>query len=814
MAGTPQWELVKGRFLEALALNGEQRRTWLRDLADRDPGMHEEVQSLLAAHYTDDAVIDRSALDMTDAALLATGNEDRWIGRALGAYLITGPLGRGGMGEVYRARRADAAYDKEVAIKLVRTGFDSAHVVERFRGERQILDDLDHPHIAHLLDGGATDEGLPYLVMELVDGEPIDAYCRSHHLPLDERLRLFQQVCAAVSYAHQRLLIHRDLKPNNVLVTRSGEVKLLDFGIARLLQDQAAASPDSRAETTVLALTPAFASPEQLSSEPLTTATDIYSLGVVLYHLVAGRGPYRAPSGATAEVIREVCESDPRPPSRLADAAHKLPRREARDLDDIVLRAMRREPSARYASADALSDDIARFLDGLPIAAHRGTRAYVLRKLLRRHRLEAASIAAVIVALIVAVLISASAARTARIAQSQAEHNLQRAHALADALLFDVHDAIEKVPGVLDARRILVARAVEYLDQMAEEAHDDVALRRDLATAYERLGEIQGGAFGANMGDTAGAEQSLRKAIGLLDPVVAAPEHELADKVALARALRTHADILVTMNTRLDDARAQLERAVQLGERARQQLPRDTQVLNELVHDYSDLAGVLGSNWISATLGLQEQAAELNRRQVQLAQALVALEPDNRSYARELHDQDPGNMEYRTVAGRTREALHDFETAAEEFRAVLAVSAASPDAVRNLAATNARIGFAHLALGDPLAAEQDFRAALEKSTVVDQARDSESARYTLADIYAGLGLTSLAAHPKSGAAGATGACEWFARARQVSAQIREPGALNADGFYAMAPAVLKSKAALCPGTAPVAGDPRRNSGAG
>jgi serine/threonine protein kinase len=239
-----------------------------------------------------------------------SGPRSNWIGRRIGVYQIELEIGHGGMGEVYRAIRADGQFKKNVAIKMVRGGYDTAAVLERFLHERQILASLDHPNIARLYDGGTTDDGIPYLVMELIDGTPIDLYCEEHNLPINERLKLFTQVCAAVQYAHQRLVIHRDIKPSNILVTPDGIPKLLDFGIAKLLD------PAAGGETTMVpALTPEYASPEQIRGEPITTATDVYSLGVVLYRLLTGRSPYPASTRSTLEFARVVCEVEPMKPS-------------------------------------------------------------------------------------------------------------------------------------------------------------------------------------------------------------------------------------------------------------------------------------------------------------------------------------------------------------------------------------------------------------------------------------------------------------------------------------------------------------------
>lgn len=302
-----QWKRVKTLLDQAIALDPEGRREFLDHECDGDTELRREIESLLASHeHAGGDFLNTPAADLR--ASLPPGPTR--VGSRIGAYNIVQEIGRGGMGEVYRAGRADGHYEKEVAIKLVRGGYDSAAVLERFRHERQILASLDHPNIARLLDGGTTEDGIPYLVMELIEGIPIDQYCDAQRLAVSERLRLFLQVCSAVQYAHQRLVIHRDIKPGNILVTRDGVPKLLDFGIAKLLD------PTSTSETTMAnPMTPEYASPEQIRGEPITTATDVYSLGVVLYHLLTRRSPYPRKTNVPHELARVICEHEPERPS-------------------------------------------------------------------------------------------------------------------------------------------------------------------------------------------------------------------------------------------------------------------------------------------------------------------------------------------------------------------------------------------------------------------------------------------------------------------------------------------------------------------
>jgi eukaryotic-like serine/threonine-protein kinase len=305
-----RWQQVRELLDRAIAAPDGQRTALLDAACSDDSELRNEVESLLRSHQQAGTVfLGKSAVGVDLPGIASIDNVSR-VGRRVGVYRLIELVGQGGMGDVYRAERADGQYDKQVAIKFVRAGLDTAAILERFRNERQVLASLDHPNIARLLDGGTTEERIPYLVMELIEGTPIDQYCDAQKLTITERLRLFLQVASAVQYAHQHLVIHRDIKPGNILVTKEGVPKLLDFGIARILDP--AISPQV---TVVNPMTPEYASPEQVRGEPVTTATDVYSLGVVLYQLLTGRSPYPKDTHAPHEYARAICEYEPERPS-------------------------------------------------------------------------------------------------------------------------------------------------------------------------------------------------------------------------------------------------------------------------------------------------------------------------------------------------------------------------------------------------------------------------------------------------------------------------------------------------------------------
>jgi eukaryotic-like serine/threonine-protein kinase len=374
-------------FCEALERPAGERGAWLDEHCAGDPALRSQVEQLLAAAEADDEFLAPGGAlrGETWRTLFA----ERIIvppPKRIGAYRIVRELGRGGMSVVYLGERADGVFEQRVALKLVKPGADTEEVLQRFEQERQILASLSHPAIARLYDGGSTDSGHPYFVMELVQGEPIDAWCRERRLGFAERLSLFTAVCDAVQHAHSRRIVHRDLKPSNILVRADGEVKLLDFGIAKALDPKTLPHAVPATQLALRPLTPEFASPEQLRGEPVTAASDVYQLGVLLYQLLTNRLPYELEREGTEALVRAICDRPPRPP--------KL----GRELDTIVLMALRKEPERRYATAAGLAADLRRHLAGEPLAARRDALLYRARKRLQRHASSIVAAAAVVLA--------------------------------------------------------------------------------------------------------------------------------------------------------------------------------------------------------------------------------------------------------------------------------------------------------------------------------------------------------------------------------------------------------------------------------
>ncbi|MBL8178486.1 MAG: protein kinase [Bryobacterales bacterium] len=525
-----RWQLIDRIFNDAVDLPAGEREAFVRREAGGDEEVMREVWSLLEADSTQGVNLDAIVSDAVERADEQHHSGD--VGLVLGPYKLVELLGSGGMGSVYKAVRADETFQQAVAIKLVRRGMDSDFILARFRQERQILGNLNHPNIARILDAGSAADGRPYFVMEFVEGLPLLKHCEEGGLSVKQRLELFVQVCAAVQHAHQKLIIHRDLKPSNILVTKEGVPKLLDFGIAKLLAP-GDATGEWLTQTTGRMMTPDYASPEQVMGKELTTATDVYSLGALLYLLLAGEKPYRIGGQSLQEMEQAVCTVDPKKPS----AAAKDGRRGKElvgDLDNIVLHAMSKEPERRYASAEHLAADIRNYLEGRPVAAREVTFLYRAGKTIRRNK--TASIAA---ALLVASLVGGSFGTYYQM--RRAERRFGQVRKMANTFLFDFYDSIASTPGTVQSRALVLRTAREYLDSLSAEASGDASLSMELAQAYLRLGEVEGGALSGNLGNSQLADSLFRKAIELVTPL----RRSARSAQLLATAYRRRGDITV-----------------------------------------------------------------------------------------------------------------------------------------------------------------------------------------------------------------------------------------------------------------------------
>ncbi len=560
-----RWRQIELLFRGAMELPPEERQAFLDQACAGDPDLRHEVESLIAADEGSDSFM--HAPVRAEAA--AVGDERSSVldavslsGRQIGPYKLLRELGHGGMGAVYLAERVDGQFQHQVAIKLIRSGLDAESFMLRFRNERQILASLHHPNVARLLDGGTTDDGWPYYVMEHIEGEPIDRYCDRHRLSIDQRLELFRSVCSAVHNAHQNLVVHRDIKPANILVTADGVAKLLDFGIAKLRDPGAVPFTVEATASGVRAMTPQYASPEQVLGGAITTATDVYSLGVLLYELLTGRRPYRFDSSGPREIERVICDSKPEKPStavrraletgegeqltprQLSDRRGGKPdwlrRKLSGDLDDIVLMAMRKEPERRYVSAQQLAEDVRLHLSGLPVIAQADTFGYRSGKFVRRHKLGVAFVASLVV------FAAGMTVQTVRVAEQRdqviqereaadraretAEGERERSEQVSGFLenLFQVADPGESKGEKVTARELLDKGAEAIDRELSDQPGIQATLMSSMARAYLGLGLYDDGEALCEK-----ALESRRRLFGEDHPEVAESLQDLAEVLQL-----------------------------------------------------------------------------------------------------------------------------------------------------------------------------------------------------------------------------------------------------------------------------------------
>ncbi len=531
-----QWQALSPYLDQALAMTDDERTAWLSSLGQQDPALAVQLRELLDEHRV---LAQKGFLENGQFAL---PNSKGLAGQALGPYTLISQIGQGGMGSVWLAERSDGRFDRRVAVKFLNFSV-AATGVQRFKREGRILGQLTHPHIAELIDAGVTANGEPYLVLESVDGKHIDEYCDQHQLHVDARVRLFLDVLSAVAHAHANLVVHRDIKPSNVLVRNDGEVKLLDFGIAKLLTEGADA--DKTTQLTVDGngpLTPQFAAPEQITGGAVTTATDVYALGVLLYILLTGQHPAGTEPHSAAKLVKAIVETEPPLASEAAASAarkyqtekrgttfEKLSRQLRGDLDTILAKALKKAPAERYGSVTALADDLRRYLNHEPISARPDTVAYRVRKFVYRNRVVV-TLATVAFAAILAG--SGAAIYQARIA----ERRFQDVRKLAHTFVFDLHDEVAKLDGSTKAREMMVQTGLQYLDNLAKNAGGDLEQPSEIAAGYMKIGAAQGYPTQPNLGRMTDAMASYRKAGDIYERIARKNGAYLPDLAAYYRS--------------------------------------------------------------------------------------------------------------------------------------------------------------------------------------------------------------------------------------------------------------------------------------
>ncbi|MFN7923680.1 MAG: protein kinase [Bryobacteraceae bacterium] len=748
---TPErWKQVRALFDEALDHPSAQRRAFLDRTTSGDSELRREVEELLKSFddsgnlLTQPAAVGLSAL-LSDKT--ASSPSVALEGRRVGPYRLLKRIGSGGMGSVFIAGRADAEFEQRVAIKLVRPGMNTKAILQRFRMERQVLAGLDHPSIARLLDGGTTQDGLPYLVMEYVDGGiPIDIFCDGRKLNVTQRLGLFQTVCDAVQYAHRNLIVHRDLKPANILVTADGAVKLLDFGIAKLLAsgdtgDQGRLTEDSAP------MTPDYASPEQVRGDAITTVSDVYALGVLLYRLVTGRAPYKLQQPTSTALLYAILNQEP---ERASDAAvrgtetkgdslaadlaacregtpEKLRRRLQGDLDAILFKALEKDPANRYPSAGRLADDIRQHLEGMPVLAHKDTPAYRISKFVRRHRAAVAAGGILGATMIGSTVVSVHYASVARQEQSVAERRFRDTRDLARFVLFDFDDTIRQ--GETAARKRVIEKALDYLNKLSSEASGDPSLQQEVVEAYLRMGSVQGNFLKANVGDTNAAITSYRKALGIAEQLNREHPGKPVYQTLEAQANIALGDLISTGGDQ-KEALARYRRAREILEPIHKQAPGG-KADEDLVQVYYKIG------FVEYRMGNSDAALESYQRSRDLAEDWYTRNPKDPRARREVARALTGIGEALTRSGKGKEGLPSMRQALELSEALLVDSPTDPAAKRGVLVMCQRLGDSLVQAGDLNDAVAKYRRALEIAESLRRS-DPENRQYQT-DTYVALG---------------------------------------------------------------------------
>jgi eukaryotic-like serine/threonine-protein kinase len=668
------WQEVSPYLDQVLSLPEAEQSAWMDSFRTQKPELAVLLQELLEEHraLAKEKFLESPPVEASFSTSLP--------GRRVGAYTLISPIGQGGMGSVWLAERSDGRFERRVAVKFLHFSIAGQVGVERFRREGRILGQLGHPHIAELIDAGVTANGEPYLVLEYVAGRQIDEYCDRRKLDVDGRIRLFLDVLEAVAHAHANLVVHRDLKPSNVLVTNHGKVKLLDFGIAKLLGDEM-----NPLATTALtegngALTPLFAAPEQITAGTITTATDVYTLGVLLYILLTGQHPAGPDPQSPAKLVKAIVETEPlRASEATASAAsrdlaenrgtssEKLSRQLRGDLDTALAKTLKKAPAERYSSVTALADDLRRHLKHEPISARPDTIAYRARKFVRRNRTVVA-----LATLAFAAIISGSgiAIYQARIAQRR----FQDVRKLAHTFVFDLHDEVAKLDGSTKARQMMVETGLQYLDNLARNAGSDLELQKEIAAAYMKIGDAQGFPTKPNLGRTADAFASYRKAGDIYERIAKKNSVYLPD---LADFYLSYSG-LFRFNDDPKRARELTQAAIQIFDQLREHQELDPHMENSYtmawckLGDFDEDWGNYHQAWTEFSRCSELAHAQLQSKRDQQARLAVAESAERiGTAAQEL--------------GHLREALQAFDEEETFLKELLVAEPMNPRFHRNLA---------------------------------------------------------------------------------------------------------------------------------
>jgi tetratricopeptide (TPR) repeat protein len=700
-ASPERWQHIRFIFDEVEAAPSGQRASLLELRCQGDAALLAELRSLLEASDAEEALTERISEE-------ARRREDSaFVSRMIGPYELGRLLGRGGMGTVYLAHRADGQFHQQVAIKLIDVPLAADLFRKQFRMERQILAGLSHPFIGRLLDGGVSANGELYLVMEYIDGISLFNYCREHRLSLRGRLLLFKKICSAVQYAHQNLVIHRDLKPDNILVLQDETPRLLDFGTAKLLSPL---PEDSASEFTMQGLrsfTPQYASPEQVLGKAIGTSSDIYSLGVILFHLLADVPPYTLRDSSTGEMLRIICTEQPPKPSSVA-VSQEVP---DTDLDSIALMALRKEPEERYLTGDQFAADIQAWLEGRPVVARRGTLRYRAVKFAQRNKLALSAAALLLAAVLCGVAGVLWQSRAANLQRARAEANAQEMRELSDNFLQEIDKAVRELPGSTPVRQLMVQRVLEHLDHIAATGTEDRLTRLYLAKAYIHLAVLQGDPYEQNIGDAPGALVSLNKALAFAEGLRTAYPNDAAVMGALASIFNTQSRVFFGIG-KSQEAVASINEAIAILAKEADN-PRATRDQVAGAADAYDLLGDYLGEPETPSVGDYPSALKAYRTSLDLYNRSLTMDPNFVQAKREI-------AIYHLKVGDIL-LLADPTRAKEELRQSLALWDALPATDRSSATDKRTILYCKIGLGKALMRTREY---LPSISTFDEARES------------------------------------------------------------------------------------------
>ncbi len=707
----PEWLKIKEIFHQTLDLPKNERDSFL---AEQDDFVRSEVSRLLESH-------EKIASFIAEPFAVESGLGGKsYLGKTIGSYKILDSLGTGGMGQVFLAKKE--GLDKKFALKIIKRGMDTEAVLKRFDRERQILSRLTHPNIANLLDAGSTENDLPYFVMEYIEGETITKFCDAHQLNTFERLEIFQNVCKAVKYAHQNLIIHRDIKPSNILVTPDGIPKLLDFGIAKLLDSDEFENTTTAMQARML--TPEYASPEQINGLQITTATDVYSLGVVLYELLSGVRPFRSDKKSYQEIANLVLTAEPIRPSAISNSRFQIsnfkldsktlqnkrqktfpenpkskiqnPKSLKGDLDNIILKALRKEPERRYQTVPEFSEDIRRFLKGLPVTATADSTFYRFSKFVSRNKIGTA-IAAVILLLSGISIWQAIAANRER---AKAENRFEQVRKLANIVLFEYHDGIAKLPGATEMREKMVRDSVEFLDNLSAESAGNIDLQRDIARAYRKVGDIQGEGNTGNVGKSDEALQSYQKAFAIQEKIAEKNPNNVEDRQMLG-------DLLIAIGGQqrnvgdLPNTEKSFQSALQIFADLQTRFPNDLKIRSALARAFWNIAS------LKTTQNSFDESLENYQKALEIYQQLAIDDaPNTKNHLRNVA------LTYKSM-GSIFQVRGESEKALQYFQNSLAIDLENAENNPNDVSASLDLSFTYGSVASALRDAKNFEGAKE-----------------------------------------------------------------------------------------------------